>query len=372
VRVLDQQPTAIAIIDGYFESVPSVWHKEILLALESGVHVFGAASMGALRAAELDSFGMKGIGRIYRWFASGRLEDDDEVAVMHGPADHGYRELSEAMVNIRDRCEAARKRAVVSKRVSQRLVEIAKAAFYPDRQWPRILADARATVAERDVRAMTAFLKGEQTPSLKARDATALLRHVAAFMTRVPRPFRPRVRTERTKYVGRLLAEVAFSAGLGGEAMAGVQTGGGGAEQLALLRILVAREALHGGHTISGDDAQAVEDAFRRDLGLLSASHTEQWLAEAGLSAADFTAWMRDEALAARLRAQFSHAITVRAGAEARRLRARALAESWTRVTDARAAAGDRLENGPERSHTRTKRTGLRGNQSAPGDRSLD
>ena len=59
-RVALRRPTAIGIIDGYFEGVPSVWHKEILWAMSQGTHVFGSASMGALRAAELDRFGMTG------------------------------------------------------------------------------------------------------------------------------------------------------------------------------------------------------------------------------------------------------------------------------------------------------------------------
>ena len=59
------RPAVIGIIDGYFEIVPTVWHKEILWAMAQGIHVFGAASIGALRAAELDAFGMRGIGRIY-------------------------------------------------------------------------------------------------------------------------------------------------------------------------------------------------------------------------------------------------------------------------------------------------------------------
>src|SRR5436309_3241548 len=54
----------IGIVDGYFEAVPTVWHKEVLWAMAEGIHVFGAASIGALRAAELDRFGMRGIGRI--------------------------------------------------------------------------------------------------------------------------------------------------------------------------------------------------------------------------------------------------------------------------------------------------------------------
>src|SRR5436305_3085254 len=74
-------PAAIGIIDGYFEVVPTVWHKEILWAMAQGIHLFGAASIGALRAAELDSFGMRGVGRIYEAYRDGILEDDDEVAV---------------------------------------------------------------------------------------------------------------------------------------------------------------------------------------------------------------------------------------------------------------------------------------------------
>ncbi|HVK84540.1 MAG TPA: TfuA-like protein [Kofleriaceae bacterium] len=71
----------IAIIDGYFERMAAVWHKELLVALARGIEVWGAASMGALRAAELAPFGMRGIGGIYRAFASGELIADDEVAV---------------------------------------------------------------------------------------------------------------------------------------------------------------------------------------------------------------------------------------------------------------------------------------------------
>ena len=100
-RVALKRPAAIGIIDGYFESVPSVWHKEVLWAMARGIHVFGAASMGALRAAELDAFGMEGVGAIYEAFRDGYLEDDDEVAVSHGPMEVGYPVLCEAMVNIR-------------------------------------------------------------------------------------------------------------------------------------------------------------------------------------------------------------------------------------------------------------------------------
>ena len=59
--LLRLKPDVIGIVDGYFERIPAVWHKEILQALEQGVYVVGAASMGALRAAELGPFGMAGV-----------------------------------------------------------------------------------------------------------------------------------------------------------------------------------------------------------------------------------------------------------------------------------------------------------------------
>ncbi|WP_164015000.1 TfuA-like protein [Pyxidicoccus trucidator] len=133
------KPVAIGLIDGYFERVPSVSHKEILWAMTQGVHVFGAASMGALRAAELAAFGMEGVGAIYEAFASGALEDDDEVAVVHAGAEDGYRPLSEAMVNIRATLLAAEHAGVLGPEARHTLERLAKGLFHADRSWHRLL-----------------------------------------------------------------------------------------------------------------------------------------------------------------------------------------------------------------------------------------
>ena len=115
-------PRAIGIIDGGFLDVASVWHREILWALSQGVHVFGAASMGALRAAELDGFGMRGVGRIYAAYRDGcwpgydeAFEDDDEVAVIHAPPEAGGLPLSDAMVDLRDTLLAAEAAGIIDR-----------------------------------------------------------------------------------------------------------------------------------------------------------------------------------------------------------------------------------------------------------------
>ncbi len=79
----------------------SVWHKEVLHAIDLGVRVLGASSMGALRAAELDRFGMEGVGEIYAYYRDGWLTADADVALLHGAAEDDYRPLSWPMVNVR-------------------------------------------------------------------------------------------------------------------------------------------------------------------------------------------------------------------------------------------------------------------------------
>ena len=128
-RAALSRPRAIGIIDGFFSGAPAVWHKEILWAMSEGVPVFGAASMGALRAAELHEFGMRGIGRIFEAFRDGVLEDDDEVAVVHGPAEIGYLPASEAMVNIRATLALAEAKGVIGAESRRALEAFAKSAL---------------------------------------------------------------------------------------------------------------------------------------------------------------------------------------------------------------------------------------------------
>lgn len=99
-RAVADGATAVGIIDGHYQQVGAVWHKEILLALSSGIAVYGAASMGALRAAECEAFGMVPVGDIAHRYCSGALYDDADVALTNGPAELGFPPLTEAMVDV--------------------------------------------------------------------------------------------------------------------------------------------------------------------------------------------------------------------------------------------------------------------------------
>jgi len=211
-RALRSNPRAIVIVDGLFEQTPSVWHKEILLALSRGVWVYGGASMGALRACELDPFGMIGVGSIYARFCEGLLEDDDEVAVSHADADSGWRPLSEAMVNLRDGLARARERGLLDAREHDALVARAKARFYPERSWPQTLDDARALgLTDERVAGLRELVRAEP-PQTKAADARAVLARVAEDQRagQLDRPHAPTFRLEHAAVMGTLLDETAL------------------------------------------------------------------------------------------------------------------------------------------------------------------
>ncbi len=168
--------TRIALVDGYFERMAAVWHKELLIAIERGIAVYGAASMGALRAAELHAFGMVGVGAIFTAFRRGTLVADDEVAVAHLPAEYDYRATSDALVNIRDALAAARTRRMITARTHARLIELADRRFYRERSWAQLDADARA--AKLPVRELDALARWPK-PDRKAADARLLLARLA-------------------------------------------------------------------------------------------------------------------------------------------------------------------------------------------------
>jgi hypothetical protein len=188
---LEERPRVIGIVDGYFEVVPTVWHKEILWAMAQGIHVFGTASIGALRAAELAAFGMRGIGRVFEDFRDGVLQDDDEVAVLHGPGELGYPAVTEAMVNIRATLAAAVAQGIIAGAVAVALVAIGKRLFYKERTWNAVLDEASnaAGPAAATLGDFAAWLPAGRVDQ-KRLDAEAMLAAIRAHRAADPGPMR--------------------------------------------------------------------------------------------------------------------------------------------------------------------------------------
>jgi hypothetical protein len=298
------EPDAIAIIDGLFESVPAVWHKEILFALSQGIHVYGASSMGALRAAELYPFGMIGVGKIFEAYRSGALEDDDEVAVIHGLGP-GSAVQSEAMVNIREGLRLALDSSVISVATAERLTAISKALHYPDRAWPAILRIGRRdghSAAELD--ALAVFLRSADT-NLKRQDAIELLHRVRRDAEKGFVPFEPSFRFERTSLFEALRdAEHRLATGDSTApllAFAKLRPEGRDLRRNALLLALADAEAKRQGIELSTGELLDHESRFFAERFLDTTEKIQRWLADNQLTDSEFRELLRLDAYVEKL-----------------------------------------------------------------------
>ena len=192
-------PACIGLIDGEFGQSLSVWHTEILYALEAGVACYGASSMGALRAAETEAFGMIGVGEVFRLYASGEINDDDEVALAHGLEETGYCNLSDPMVNLRFTFRHACQSGVIDQGTCDQLTAIAKGLFFPERSLTLVYElAARAGVPPQVVARCREFTAAHYV-NIKRLDAKALLE----TLRDLPRPIAkqaPRFTLSRTTF----------------------------------------------------------------------------------------------------------------------------------------------------------------------------
>jgi hypothetical protein len=184
--VVDHAPSAIVLIDGVFGQAPAVRHKEILWAMARGVRMYGAASIGALRAAELAPHGMVGHGLIFRWYRRTPLADDAEVTVPMGPQELGSRALGEALIDIRLTLRRAERQGVIDKQLRQQLERQARSNHFSIRTFKSLLAVAASqSESIETLEALKTWL-AHGLVKQKRNDAVGLLTHLSRFRTFEP------------------------------------------------------------------------------------------------------------------------------------------------------------------------------------------
>ncbi len=168
----------VGFIDGVFlhDYPPSpieVYH----LATRKNIELIGASSLGALRAVELEKFGMKGIGKIFQLFKNGILNADDEVAVKF-VRDKNILQ-SEALIDIRFNLFLAYKKGIITKQTKKRFVKTAKNIYFPFRNYEdiaRLTEEQFPSIHDELENFRDYILKNRD--SLKARDARKLLKYL--------------------------------------------------------------------------------------------------------------------------------------------------------------------------------------------------
>ena len=301
-----EKPLAIAIIDGYFDTVAAVWHKEILWAMAEGVHVFGASSMGALRATELADFGMVGMGVVYEAFQRGELEDEDEVAVVHGQAEVGFRAASESMVNIRATMRAATAAGVIHVDTAMALLGLAKGRFYADRSYATMLHDGEAAgLSATELAALRDWLPTGRIDQ-KRDDALQLIRHIQAWLGGRPEPKRVAYHfhvTDAWQSVTRVFAscsrQLEEKRGADEATILEELRIGGTYEYewpLAALRGVAIGESAQGGMRPDVDAIRQAAEQLRRALGLRTTADFDRWQKDQRLGTSDAGRFFEDQA----------------------------------------------------------------------------
>lgn len=181
-KAMKQGYTVIGIIDGIFFSRAAVAHKEIIRAIKEGIMVIGGCSMGALRASELDIYGMTGVGQIYEWYRDGVIEDDDEVAVATNP--DTFEPVSNPMINIRETLKAAFKSNIINNDELRRISELAKSTHYTERSYFGITRQAlREGIIPEDKASKLLKFCTENESDLKREDALLVLKKIKQVLT---------------------------------------------------------------------------------------------------------------------------------------------------------------------------------------------
>lgn len=161
------------IVDGVFMAEQAVSPREVVDVLADGALVIGAASMGALRAADCWPAGAVGVGVIYRLYRWGILESDEEVAVAVR-TDGSDLPASVPLVNVRHAVARAVRRRLLDRQMARAIVEEAASIFYPQRTWREVLG--RVGVTRPEVHKFCAAL------DLKRNDAERALARVRRLL----------------------------------------------------------------------------------------------------------------------------------------------------------------------------------------------
>jgi len=138
----DDDHFMVGLVDGLFlQDYPPTPIEVFQLLIKKNILVLGAASLGALRAVELEKYGMIGIGKIFELYKNNKIAADDEVAVTF--AEDTQLIQSEAMIDIRYNLFIALKKGVIDEYTKGAAVKVAKSIYFPNRNYEDIIDETK-------------------------------------------------------------------------------------------------------------------------------------------------------------------------------------------------------------------------------------
>jgi hypothetical protein len=301
----------IGLIDGTFHHTLSVWHSEVCYLLDRGITVFGASSMGALRAAETEIYGTRGVGTIFGWYRDGVIMADDEVALLHGNEEAGYLPMSLPLVNIRASLAEPVSRGRLDPSHAEQVINVARSLYYPDRQVWTILQSCEDLLVPVDALSVIERALTEEYVDLKRADAREMLTLIKEVMDgSIPAPARVEFEFSRSSVFDTLYnldrrvqigdTEVSLQAIREHAALHDPRLGQ--VQRAALDRSIVVIFGTLLGLRVTQDELSRTRAEFLHERDIESDQALQGWLRANAMCEADLTEYLIGETLCTRLR----------------------------------------------------------------------
>lgn len=127
----------VILLEGLFGASMAVTPTECRDLIAAGWFLVGASSMGALRASELWSVGMLGLGNVFAMFRAGKLRSDADVSVCYSPID--WSEITVSLVHVRAVVGELEAEGLIGGLTARKLLRIAGDIHWTSRTWDDVI-----------------------------------------------------------------------------------------------------------------------------------------------------------------------------------------------------------------------------------------
>jgi hypothetical protein len=300
-RIIASGVKTIILIDGVLPGTRPVWHREILEARAQGIAVWGASGIGALRATELQAFGMMGFGTIFEWYRDGIIDGDDEVALQYAAESDNFVPLSEPLVNIRYTLLNAVKDNCLTAKKAEDSIAYIKGLYYADRSFEQLLkSPVVQCFSHSDRSQLENYLLTKQV-NLKKIDAIKILTLKASHQEPLPSqlqysflPPTPEIQTKKLAMTGFIGSQDIFTGAQVWQA-ASENASSIAAMQITLSKHCFIREwATHNDVFVPEESLDDLISDWQREYNIVD---SQEWLQSNGLTRCSYQSLLGDRLL---------------------------------------------------------------------------
>jgi len=196
----------VLLFDAYFYQKYPCTTLEILIVMKEGVNVIGSSSVGAMRAIELDNYGMIGSGYVYEYF---KKQDIKPYHIVAQTYDNEDQKITIPLVEVIYFLELAFKQRIITKNIYKKLVSIADNIHFTYLSYPYFFKKIEAKIDGNILKNLKEFLQkeGEENFNIKRIDTLYVLDNWKNMILKQKLPIKIIVENAKKKYVKRVYAK---------------------------------------------------------------------------------------------------------------------------------------------------------------------